>query len=97
MLERRTLLGAGILHLAGVSACTRRQPHSSGESGKGSSMDYNVAIVDVPEQLLAAARERTTMRRVSQDIRRLLDNPWALIRAYFSRPLARHAMRPQAM
>jgi hypothetical protein len=43
-------------------------------------MEYSVEIVNVPEQLLAAARERTTMRRVSQDIRRLLDGPWALIK-----------------
>jgi effector-binding domain-containing protein len=43
-------------------------------------MNYTVEIVDVPEQLLAAARERTTLRRVAQDIRRLLDGPWTLIR-----------------
>jgi hypothetical protein len=41
---------------------------------------YAVHIEDVAEQLLAASRERTTMRRVSQDIRRLLEAPWALIR-----------------
>jgi effector-binding domain-containing protein len=43
-------------------------------------MSYSVEIVHVAEQLLAASRQRTTLKRVSQDIRRLLDAPWALIR-----------------
>jgi hypothetical protein len=41
---------------------------------------YAVHVEVVAEQLLAASRERTTMRRASQDIRRLLDAAWALIR-----------------
>ncbi len=42
-------------------------------------MSYSVQIRSVGEQLVAAARERTTTQRVAQDIRRLLERPWALI------------------
>ena len=44
-------------------------------------MTYEVAIQEVPEQLLAAAKERMRLKRVSRDIRRLLEAPWALVRA----------------
>jgi hypothetical protein len=43
-------------------------------------MEYDVRTIEVSEQLLAAARERTTMRLVGHDITRLLDRPWALIK-----------------
>ncbi|MDX2024479.1 MAG: GyrI-like domain-containing protein [Deltaproteobacteria bacterium] len=43
-------------------------------------MDYDIKIAEVPEQLIAVARERTKMSLISRDIQRLLDAPWALIR-----------------
>jgi len=43
-------------------------------------MAYSVQIATVTEQLLAASRQETTLTRVSQDIQRLLQAPWALIR-----------------
>lgn len=43
-------------------------------------MEYSVRLDQVQEQLLAAARERTSMDRLAQDIPRLLERPWRLIR-----------------
>jgi effector-binding domain-containing protein len=43
-------------------------------------MNYSVRIASVPEQLIAASRRRTTLKRVSQEIQRLLEAPWAFIR-----------------
>jgi hypothetical protein len=43
-------------------------------------MDYQVEITEVTQQLIAAARQRTTFRMVSHEIRQLLEAPWAFIR-----------------
>jgi effector-binding domain-containing protein len=43
-------------------------------------MNYKVEITEVPEQRLAAARQRTTFKRISSEIGRLLEAPWAFIR-----------------
>jgi hypothetical protein len=43
-------------------------------------MNYQVEIVEVPQQLIAAARQRTTFKMVSKEIRQLLNAPWSLIR-----------------
>jgi len=42
-------------------------------------MEYKVEIVNAPEHLIAAARQRTTFKRISEEIGRLLEAPWALI------------------
>lgn len=42
-------------------------------------MDYSVEIVDVERQLIAAARQRTTLKRVSLEIRQFLNAPWEYI------------------
>jgi effector-binding domain-containing protein len=44
-------------------------------------MDYSVSVETVEPQLIAAARQRTTFARVSQEIQTLLNHPWAFIRA----------------
>src|SRR5262245_1599034 len=43
-------------------------------------MDYKVEIAQVMEHLIAAARQRTTFKRIAAEIGRLLESPWALIR-----------------
>ncbi len=43
-------------------------------------MDYQVEITEVTQQLIAAARQRTTFKMVSHEIRQLLDAPWSFIR-----------------
>jgi effector-binding domain-containing protein len=43
-------------------------------------MDYLIEVETVAEQWIAAARERTTVQRVAQDILRLSEAPWGLIR-----------------
>jgi hypothetical protein len=43
-------------------------------------MGYVVEVTTVAEQLVAAARRRSALGRVSGEIQRLLDAPWALIR-----------------
>lgn len=43
-------------------------------------MEYKVEITEVSCHLLAAARQRTTFKKVSSEIRQLLDAPWAFIR-----------------
>ena len=40
---------------------------------------YTVSIVEVQQQVIAAARQRTTFQRISQEIGKLLAAPWALI------------------
>lgn len=45
-------------------------------------MDYAVEVTTVEEQFLAASRRQTTIQRVSQEIQRLLDAPWAFIREH---------------
>jgi effector-binding domain-containing protein len=45
-------------------------------------MNYQVELTHVREQLIAAARQRTTFKNVSQEIRQLLDAPWSFIRAH---------------
>lgn len=45
-------------------------------------MVYSVETTVVAEQLLVAARQRTSTRRVSSEIQRLLDAPWAFIRQH---------------
>lgn len=42
-------------------------------------MDYKVEITKVTEHLIAAARQRTTFKRIAAEIGRLLEAPWALI------------------
>ena len=41
---------------------------------------YEISVKEVPEQLLAAARRRTTFARISGEIGRLLEPVWALIK-----------------
>jgi effector-binding domain-containing protein len=41
---------------------------------------YEITIKEVPQQLLAAARQRTTFARISAEIGRLLEPVWALIK-----------------
>jgi len=43
-------------------------------------MSYPVQVTTVAEQLLAAARQRTTLNRVSSEIQHLLEAPWAFLR-----------------
>jgi effector-binding domain-containing protein len=43
-------------------------------------MDYKVEITEVTEHPIAAARQRTTFKRIAAEIGRLLESPWALIR-----------------
>jgi len=42
-------------------------------------MSHSVQVTTVVEQTLAAARQRTTLARVSADIQRLLKAPWDFI------------------
>jgi len=44
-------------------------------------MAYSVRVETVAEQLIAAARQRTTFRMVSKEIGPLLSLPWAFLRA----------------
>jgi effector-binding domain-containing protein len=44
-------------------------------------MVYSVRLETVAEQLIAAARQRTTFRMVSKEIGPLLSGPWAFLRA----------------
>jgi len=44
-------------------------------------MVYSVRLETVPEQLIAAARQRTTFKMVSKEIQPLLSVPWAYLRA----------------
>jgi effector-binding domain-containing protein len=44
-------------------------------------MDHPIEVRTVREDLLAAARRQTTHLRVSSEIQRLLEAPWAFIRA----------------
>ena len=43
-------------------------------------MEYEVTIETVEEQLIAAARQRTTLAAISREIRSLLDGPWGFVR-----------------
>jgi effector-binding domain-containing protein len=43
-------------------------------------MSYQITVDQVDERLIAAAKQRTTFRKVSREIRDLLDRPWKLIR-----------------
>jgi effector-binding domain-containing protein len=43
-------------------------------------MSYQVTVESVREQIVAAARQRTTFRKISREIGSLLDRPWGLIR-----------------
>lgn len=43
-------------------------------------MDYVVEVVQVDEQLLAAARQRTSLERISKEIRGLRDIVWGFLR-----------------
>ena len=43
-------------------------------------MDYKVEVTEITEHPIAAARQRTTFKRISAEIGRLLESPWALIR-----------------
>src|ERR1051326_4712697 len=43
-------------------------------------MDYLITSTTVPEHHLAAARQRTTVKRVSAEIQQLLNAPWVFIR-----------------
>lgn len=45
-------------------------------------MEYQVSVKQVLEQPIAAARQRTTFALVSQQIGKLLDHPWQLIRQH---------------
>jgi effector-binding domain-containing protein len=45
-------------------------------------MAYEVTIESVAEQLVAAARQRTTYAAISREIGALLDGPWAFLRAH---------------
>jgi effector-binding domain-containing protein len=42
-------------------------------------MNYAVEMVNVEQQLVAAARQRTSLKRVSLEIRQLLNAPWDYI------------------
>ena len=44
-------------------------------------MEYEVTTETVQERLIAAARQRTTFAAISREIQRLLDGPWAFVRA----------------
>ena len=41
--------------------------------------EYAVSMMTVQQQVIAAARQRTTFKKVSEEIRKLLEAPWALI------------------
>ena len=43
-------------------------------------MNHPVQVITVAEQLIVAARQRTTLSRVSAEIQRLLDAPWTFLR-----------------
>lgn len=43
-------------------------------------MDYQVTVETVSEQLIAAARQRTTYKLVSKEIGALLSHPWSFIK-----------------
>lgn len=45
-------------------------------------MEYQVTVETVSEQLIAAARQRTTYKLVSKEIGALLSHPWAFIKAH---------------
>jgi effector-binding domain-containing protein len=42
--------------------------------------DYEVTVESVAERPIAAAAQRTTFKKVSQEIRELLSEPWAFVR-----------------
>jgi len=44
-------------------------------------MIHSVRLEQVPEQLIAAARQRTTFKMISKEIQPLLSLPWAFLRA----------------
>ena len=44
-------------------------------------MVYSVRLETVPEQLIAAARQRTTFKMVSKEIGPLLAEPWTFLRS----------------
>lgn len=44
-------------------------------------MEYQVSVAKVERQLIAAARQRTTFRKVSREIRDLLAHSWSLMHA----------------
>jgi effector-binding domain-containing protein len=44
-------------------------------------VEYEVTIGTVERQLVAAARQRTTFAAISREIRVLLNDPWAFVRA----------------
>ncbi len=43
-------------------------------------MEYQVAIGTVVEQMVAAARQRTTYKEISRQIGTLLSHPWAFLK-----------------
>jgi effector-binding domain-containing protein len=43
-------------------------------------MEYDVTIRTVPRQLVAAARQRTTLKMISQEIGDLLSRPWVFLK-----------------
>jgi effector-binding domain-containing protein len=45
-------------------------------------MDYEVSLLTVAEQPIAAARQRTTFKMVSREIQGLLSGPWAFVRSH---------------
>jgi effector-binding domain-containing protein len=45
-------------------------------------MEYVVEVKTVAEQLIVAARQRTTHKRVSQEIQGLLSRPWAFLKEH---------------
>ena len=45
-------------------------------------MEYEVTIGTIEEQLVAAARRRTTFAAISREIGQLLDGPWAFLRQH---------------
>ena len=51
------------------------EPERRGRQGT-----YEISVREDPQRLLAAARQRTTFKRISQEIGRLLEPVWAFIR-----------------
>ena len=49
--------------------------------GRRRPIAYDVVVETVAAQPIAAARQRTTFAAISQEIRSLLDGPWAFVRA----------------
>lgn len=45
-------------------------------------MEYEISVEIVAQQSIAAARQRSTIRRISREIQQLLGHPWALIRQH---------------